>query len=70
MLSGMNHRATALERAFELARSGRLRRTEDIIASLKREGYSTEQLQGPSLRRQLSDLIKAAHSKSGNAKLT
>jgi hypothetical protein len=58
---GMDCRMTALERAFQSARSGQARRTRDIIASLKREGYSTEQIHGPELMRQLSNLIKAAH---------
>jgi hypothetical protein len=58
----MSHRATVMERAFELARSGRPRGTTDIIAALRREGYSTEQIQGPALKRQLVTLIKATRS--------
>jgi hypothetical protein len=65
-LSGMNHRATVLERAFELARSGRPRRTQDIVAALSREGYATEQIEGPVLKRQLLNLIKAARSVSSD----
>jgi len=62
MLSGMNHRMTALERAFDLARSGRVAGLGDIIASLRRDGYSSDQIEGPLLRRQLADLIKAARA--------
>ena len=64
----MSCRATAMERAFELARSGKPRRTQDVIAALKREGYTTEQIQGPALMRQLVTLIKAARSDSPSAK--
>src|SRR5271166_5006751 len=67
---GMTHRATVLERAFELARSGQPRRTQDIIAALRREGYSTEQIEGPLLKRQLLNLIKAARSESSDANRT
>jgi hypothetical protein len=59
-----------MERAFELARSGRPRRTSEIIVALRREGYSTEQIQGPMLMRQLSILIKEARSESSDASRT
>jgi hypothetical protein len=59
-LSGMDHKMTALERAFQLARSGQVSRIAEIVGSLKRDGYSTDQIQGPVLRRQLRDLIMAA----------
>jgi hypothetical protein len=51
---------TALERAFQLARSGRVAGLTEIATSLNREGYSVRQIEGPLLKRQLSDLIKAA----------
>jgi hypothetical protein len=51
---------TELERAFQVARSGRVAGLTDIITSLKRDGYSASQIEGPLLRRQLTDLIKAA----------
>ena len=70
MLSGTSHRPTALERPFELAQSGRARGIEDLVRMLKHEGYSTGQIQGPSLRRQLSDLIKAARSESSDTPRT
>jgi hypothetical protein len=56
----MDQRQTAVERAFHLARSGQAPSVTEIIASLKREGYSAEQIQGPLLRRQLAALIKSA----------
>ncbi len=51
---------TALERAFTLARSGQVSKISEILKSLRRDQYDTRQLDGPALRRQLTDLIKAA----------
>jgi hypothetical protein len=58
-----------MERAFELARSGETRQTQDIIAALKREGYSTAQIEGPALKRQLVTLIKAARSEKAEIRV-
>ena len=65
MFSGMDTNKTALERAFDLARSGSCLHVSDIINHLKSEGYSIEQVEGPSLKTQLKDLIK--RSKKPNA---
>ena len=51
---------TALERAFEIARSRDVKSIVEITALLKREGYDQYQIEGRSLRRQLRDLIAAA----------
>ena len=51
---------TALERAFDLASSGKCLSVMDIILSLRTEGYSVEQLEGPALRKQLIELIEKA----------
>jgi hypothetical protein len=51
---------TPLERAFEIAKSGRCRTTEDIFALLKKEGYPTRQIVGPWLLRQLRTVINEA----------
>ena len=67
MLSGMDHRMTALERAFQLARCGEVSRLPEIVKTLKREGYSASQIEGPSLKRQLANLIKAAREVDMNA---
>jgi hypothetical protein len=48
---------TALERAFELARTGRFTRVEEIIKQLRQERHRSDQVTGPVLRRQLRDLI-------------
>ena len=55
---------TALERAFQLARSGRVAGLTEIVTSLNREGYSSNQIEGRLLKRQLADLIKAARKES------
>jgi len=51
---------TALERAFQLAKSGQVSRPSEIRKALDREGYSGNQIEGPALQRQLADLIKTA----------
>lgn len=56
----MDHRMTTLERAFQLARSGQYSGITEILKSLKREGYATDQIQGQVLKRQLTKLIRAA----------
>ena len=56
----MDQNLTALERAFHLAKSGRVRDLEEIRMLLRREGYNVSQLQGPLLRLQLRRLIDDA----------
>ena len=51
---------TAVERAFELARSGRCAGVAQIRLQLKVEGHSGAQIWGPSLTRQLRALCNAA----------
>jgi hypothetical protein len=60
----MDQKMTALERAFQLARSGRIAGLTEIVISLNREGYSSNQIEGRLLKRQLADLIKAARKES------
>jgi hypothetical protein len=48
---------TSVERAFQLARSGRCRTTADIQLRLKAEGYATDQVIGPTLMKQLRAVI-------------
>jgi len=52
-----NNNATALERAFSLARSGACTTVGEIRVALKAEGYTTEQITGSALSRQLKALI-------------
>jgi hypothetical protein len=55
---------TAVERAFQLARSGKARDTNEIRRVLKAEGYSDQAMVGSSILRQLRDLIERAKAKS------
>jgi hypothetical protein len=56
----MKQNATALERAFQLAKSGRCASILDIEKTLTAEGYSLHQLIGRSLREQLRAFISSA----------
>lgn len=54
----MNPNRTALERAFELAASGRFSTGSEIKQVLIKEGYSVAQITGPTLMRQLRKMIE------------
>jgi hypothetical protein len=54
----MKDRPTALERAFQLARSGRPKSINDIKRELGKEPYSSSQITGKTLRKQLLALIQ------------
>ena len=56
----MGERITVLERAFELARSGKFANLEGIFDQLHREGYGTGQLVDSALWRQLQGLMSEA----------
>jgi hypothetical protein len=58
----MDSKVTALERAFQLARSGRMATVEDIKKRLKQEGYDERVVAdgGRLLMTQLKGLIKTA----------
>ena len=56
----MSNRPTALERAFQLARSGRPNTIQDIKKILGSEGYLAAQIEGQALHRQLRALILEA----------
>jgi hypothetical protein len=62
----MSYRATTLERAFELARSGQCDGMEQIRARLQEEGYFNvfAQTTGPMLSAQLRQLCNCATGKS------
>ena len=59
MLSAMDDQ-TALERAFQLAKSGAFLSIQAIKQQLTAEGRSTAQITGQVLSKQLNALIKAA----------
>ena len=56
-LINMESGKTAIERAFELARSGAAENITDLLRMLKSEGYGTDQITGRTLRGQLRTLI-------------
>jgi hypothetical protein len=51
---------SAIERAFQLARSGSVGNVADIKKTLDREGYGAREIEGKVLHDQLRALIKAA----------
>ncbi|WP_055045613.1 hypothetical protein [Devosia sp. A16] len=51
---------STLERAFELARSGRYTTLVDLKRAVLAEGYDRKQLEGGALGRQLTTVIRAA----------
>ena len=55
----MNHNKSTLERAFELAKTGKYATIGELRAIIKSEGYSTAQIEGPALGRQLKRLMEA-----------
>jgi hypothetical protein len=59
----MDYDTSALERAFELARSGRCKSVQEIRTVLKSEGYWVSQIEGKFLSAQLRTLIKEARQK-------
>jgi hypothetical protein len=57
--SAMNGNVSAVERAFQIAKSGGVRDVREIRALLSREGFVTVHLDGaPMLARQLREAIK------------
>lgn len=53
-------RPTALERAFELAKTGDYATVSEVTKQLKSEGFAVSQITGPSLSRQLRELCANA----------
>jgi hypothetical protein len=58
----MDQNKTALERAFELARSGKYPTVDHIRRAVGAEGYLQAQIQGRELTRQLKALIDASQA--------
>jgi hypothetical protein len=53
----MNVRQTALERAFDIARSGECESIQVLRAILKGEGHGDSQIEGRTLTHQLRELL-------------
>jgi len=68
--NGFMHGKTLIERAIELAKSGSYDRIDQIERQLNAEGYSNvaSHLDGPSLRRQLNQLSRAARGEPVRAR--
>ena len=56
----MSFKPTTIERAFTLARTGDYSSTSEIKAQLRTEGYAINQIEGPTLVKQIRDLCVAA----------
>jgi hypothetical protein len=66
----VEHTVSALERAFQLARSGRVAKVDDIKKQLKKEGYDASAMDGgPTLGMQLRKLIREARERKGDQKV-
>jgi hypothetical protein len=63
----MDPNVSTLERAFELAASGRFNKVSDIRLQLHREGYNHEMVQGAALTKQLSEAMERAHRRASDA---
>jgi hypothetical protein len=59
----MDRRPTALERAYQLARSGKVEKVETIRQILRQEGLDPDQVSGPQLRRELRLMIVEARTR-------
>jgi len=61
----VNDRPSVIERAFQVAKSGKVSNTEQLRKQLRQEGYSnTDSLRGRSLLQQISRMIGEAKSAS------
>jgi hypothetical protein len=56
---------SAVERAFELALSGKFKDIDHLRKQLSREGYDQEQIFGPQLSRQLNEAMQQAKQPKG-----
>ncbi len=63
MLSAMDKSVSVLERAFQLAKSGKYSTVTDIKKRLTVEGYSITKVTGGQLYKQLMALSKTARGK-------
>ena len=61
----METNTTAIERAFQLAKSGRFASMQELQKALKAEGYSMKQIEGRSLSKQLRDIMSTARRREG-----
>lgn len=53
---------TTLERAFELARTGKCRTVTEVRLKLRSEGFDVDQITGPQLLKQLNRILGASQT--------
>lgn len=58
---------SAIERAFQLARSRSVRDVTELKRAIKREGYNSWDIEGKAITGQLCELIKATIRSSAGA---
>ena len=58
----MDKNRTTLERAFEIASSGKCNDLAALRKHLKSEGYDPDQVAGPSLQKQLRSLMEMSEN--------
>ena len=58
---------TSLERAFELARTGKYSKVSEIVDVLESEHFDITQLEGPLLRKRVRELCDESKKKVGTA---
>jgi hypothetical protein len=56
----VDHKITAIERAFQIAKSGHAPNVDQIKVALLNEGYPSGRIDGPSLSKQLTAIIAVA----------
>lgn len=66
MLSAMDKTKTALEMAFDLAKSGQFTTASEIKSYLAKHGFDAQQVVGGALMRQLKELIKDAKAQDAH----
>jgi hypothetical protein len=64
----MDTRKTALQRAFELAQTGKYLNVLEIIKRLKAEKFDADQVEGPTLKKQLFQLIEKSRQSDEGTK--
>ena len=60
----MDGTKTALERAFELANSGKIQSVGELRRAVSREGYTATHLEGQALGRQLAQIIRRSKART------
>jgi hypothetical protein len=63
----VDHKITAIERAFQIAKSGHAPNVDQIKVALLNEGYPSGRIDGPSLSKQLTAIIAVARKHSAES---